>query len=265
MKHLNYAIFFAVTLIGLSCKPQREQTMEQSNAVYQYGTIQALLEGHYDAELNMAELKKHGSLGIGTFNALDGEMVVLDDTVYQIKSDGLVYLPDDATQTPYATLIPFKADTTLQLNGAVNYMDFQKMVDGLLPSKNLFYAFKIEGTFNELKVRSVPRQSPPYLPLDQAVSGQTMFGYKAINGTLVGFHFPEYTSQISVRGYHLHFISSDRKRGGHVLFFEGIDAQMELDIINSMDLELPTNEAFINLDLTKDREEALDKVEKLRN
>jgi len=262
----SFFILMTLCLFAFSCNaPVAERELSLLNKVYQYGTIQALLEGHYDAELSMADLKKHGDTGIGTFNALDGEMVVLNDTVFQVKSDGLVYIPSDSVLTPYATLVPFKADTILSVNGALNYTDFQSLVDGILPSKNLFYAFRIDGIFNDLKVRSVPRQSPPYLPLDQVVSGQTMFGFESIEGTLVGFHFPEYTSQISVPGYHFHFISTDRQQGGHVLFFESMTAEMQLDIISGMDLELPTSEAFKNLDLTKDREEALEKVEKLTN
>lgn len=260
-------VILALTLVlssFIGCKSEKN-TVEGKNKVYQYGTIQALLEGHYDSDLSLGDLKKQGDLGIGTFNALDGEMVILDDTVFQIKSDGRVYLPTEAVQTPYATSVAFQADTSLSLNGPVDYTQFQQLIDGLLPSRNLFYAFKIEGIFNELKVRSVPRQTPPYLPLGEVVNGQSMFGYSSIAGTLVGFHFPEYTNQISVPGYHLHFISADRQRGGHVLFFEGITAEMELDIISGMNLELPTNEAFKNLDLTKDREEDMEKVEKLNN
>ncbi len=263
-KQLIFLVVLAV--LTSACTPtESQEKAKTSGQVYQYGTIQALLEGHYDSDLSLGDLKKHGDLGIGTFNALDGEMVILNDTVFQIKSDWLVYLPTDAEQTPYATSVAFQADTSLSLNGPVDYIQFQKLIDGLLPSRNLFYAFKIEGVFNELKVRSVPRQTPPYVPLGEAVNGQTMFGYESIAGTLVGFHFPEYTDQISVPGYHLHFISADRQRGGHVLFFEGITAEMHLDIISGMNLELPTNEAFKKLDLTKNREEELEKVEKLTN
>ncbi len=245
--------FFVLLILSFAfwaCQPTALQEPLQSDQVYQYSTIQALLEGHYDGHLTLGELKKQGDLGIGTFDALDGEMVVLNDTVYQVKTDGLAYLPSDSLTTPYATMIDFVADTTLSLEGAVNYMDFQKLVDGILPSKNFFYAFKLEGVFSELKVRSVPRQTKPYL---------------SIAGTMVGFYFPTYTSEISVPGYHLHFISNDRQRGGHVLFFEGMTAEMELDIISSMSLQLPDSEDFKNLDLTKDREGDLEKVEKLRN
>ncbi len=260
--------FFVLLILSFAfwaCQSTTHQEPVLSDQVYQYSTIQALLEGHYDGHLTLRELKKQGDLGIGTFDALDGEMIVLNDTVYQVKTDGLAYLPSDSLTTPFATMIDFAADTTLSLEGAVNYMDFQKLVDGILPSKNFFYAFKLEGVFSELKVRSVPRQTKPYLPLGEAVNQQRMFGYQSIAGTMVGFYFPEYTSEISVPGYHLHFISNDRQRGGHVLFFEGMTAEMGLDIISSMNLQLPDSEEFRNLDLTKDREEDLEKVEKLRN
>ena len=34
---------------------------------------------------------------------------------------------------------------------------------------------------------------------------------------MLGFRFPAYAEGIEVAGYHLHFISDDRARGGHVL------------------------------------------------
>ena len=36
----------------------------------------------------MGELKQHGDTGIGTFEGLNGEMIVLDGTVYQAVADG---------------------------------------------------------------------------------------------------------------------------------------------------------------------------------
>lgn len=257
-------ILLFLSFFTLSCNtPMADQGEPPSDKVYQYSTIKALLEGLYDGDLNLGDLKKQGDLGIGTFNALDGEMVVLNDTVYQVKSDGRVYLPADSVQTPYATLAAFETDTSFQVNGPVNYVQLRQFLDEQIPGKNGLYAFKITGEFRELKVRSVPRQSPPYLPLDVVVKNQTMFGFQSIKGTLLGFYFPEYLAEISVPGYHLHFISEDRSQGGHVLFFEGISASIEMDELTGLNLVLPTHEAFKNQDLSQDRKKELEQVEQL--
>ena len=56
------------------------------------------------------ELKKHGDFGIGTFDALDGEMIVLDGVVYQAKADGHIYQAADNLTTPFATVTYFDSD-----------------------------------------------------------------------------------------------------------------------------------------------------------
>ncbi|MCA1738575.1 MAG: acetolactate decarboxylase, partial [Actinobacteria bacterium] len=37
-----------------------------------------MLDGNYDGELTFAELGARGDFGLGTFDALDGEMIGLD-------------------------------------------------------------------------------------------------------------------------------------------------------------------------------------------
>ena len=62
--------------------------VQKNDVVFQSSTINALLKGVYDGEVSFGELKRNGDFGIGTFNALDGEMIGLDGTFYQIKVDG---------------------------------------------------------------------------------------------------------------------------------------------------------------------------------
>src|SRR5512137_1292807 len=64
--------------------------------LYQVSTIDALMQGVFDGVEPVAELKKHGDFGIGTFDALDGEMIVLDGIVYQAKADGHIYTAGDS-------------------------------------------------------------------------------------------------------------------------------------------------------------------------
>jgi hypothetical protein len=48
---------------------------ERAHEIYQSSTLTARLDAVYDGGLTYAELEEHGDFGLGTFNALDGEMV----------------------------------------------------------------------------------------------------------------------------------------------------------------------------------------------
>ena len=56
----------------------------------QVSTIDALLAGAYDGVMNTSEFKNYGNFGLGTFDKLDGEMIVLNGDVYQARYDGKV-------------------------------------------------------------------------------------------------------------------------------------------------------------------------------
>jgi acetolactate decarboxylase len=232
------------------------------DTLFQYSTFDALLAGLYEGGLTMAELKKRGDFGLGTFNNLDGEMVVLGGKVYQLKTDGKVYPVADTMKTPLAAVTFFKADQTLPLPKAGSFNEMTVLLNQALPSGNLFFAVKIEGRFKEVKVRSVPRQTPPYQPLVQVVKKQAVFPLKEVEGTLVGFYCPAYLKTVGVPGWHFHFLTKDRTRGGHVqdLALENLTAQ--IDILPGFSLLLPQNQEFYQADLTKDRLHEAEKVEK---
>lgn len=252
-------------LLIYACSPQEEHTTTHKDEVYQYATIKALLEGGYDGNMTLAELAQHGDFGIGTFNALDGEMVVMDGTLYQVKTDGLAYKPGPDTKTPFAVMTHFRADTSFTISGNMSFEDLLNRLDLGIKTENLFYAIRIDGEFTGLKTRSVPAQTKPYRPLGEVVEGQSVFSFESTEGSMVGFRFPEYTKEINVPGYHLHYLNNERKKGGHVLALASATATVSIDYLPNLYLALPENGDFHNLDLTKDREEDLDKVEKLRN
>jgi acetolactate decarboxylase len=103
------------------------------------------------------------------------------------------------------------------LDKAEDYGQLEQYLDKLLPTENIFYAIKIEGTFKYIKTRSVPKQNKPYPPLVEVVKNQPTFEFHNVKGTIVGFRCPSYVEGINVPGYHLHFITGDKKAGGHLL------------------------------------------------
>jgi acetolactate decarboxylase len=237
-------------------------TAHSGEVLFQYSTIDALLAGVYDGQLTNGELKKQGNLGLGTFNALDGEMVVLDGRVYQVAFDGKVNLMPDTGKTPFAAVTSFTPQKSIPINKAVNLAALTKLIDQGLPTTNIFYALKIEGRFSQVKARSVPRQVRPYPPLAKVVEKQAVFHFKDVEGTMLGFRCPPFAKGVNVPGYHLHFLTKDRKAGGHVLDCRVENLTAQIDSIHKFSLVLPEDQDFYRLDLDKDKSKELTKVEK---
>ncbi|GHB91233.1 acetolactate decarboxylase [Cerasicoccus arenae] len=265
-----------LTLIGLTLS----SLLLAKGTLAQFSVIDALLAGIYDGPTNIGELKAAGDTGLGTFNALDGELVMLDGVVYQIAHEGEVHVMPDDAHTPFAVVCDFMPEMVFPLWPVDSFHAFEGRwttlsaatdADYLYPpdplSENQFYAVKLEGKFTTIKARSVPRQSPPYRPLGEVVADQNIFNFAEIEGTMVGFYCPPYTRGVNVPGWHFHFISQDRQFGGHVLDFSSTGlpgVTVAWQMLDKLSLRLPGDAVFANVDLTPDRQEDLDKVERLR-
>lgn len=241
---------------------QEDSPQMDNDILFQTSTIAALLEGVYDGDMTFKELKKHGDFGIGTFNALDGEMLELDGIVYQIKSDGVAYPVDDSAYTPFAVVTSFENDRDIQLTESMNNTQLMEYLDSIMVTKNIIYAFKIEGDFDYMKTRSVPKQTKPYPRLTEVTKNQPTFEFNDVTGTMIGFWLPDYVKGMNLGGYHFHFITEDRAAGGHVLEYQLDNAIVEIDYTYNLFLELPKNDAFYSVDLTEDKQAELEQAEK---
>jgi acetolactate decarboxylase len=238
-----------------------EETTVDNDRIYQVSTLQALMLGLYDGETTVAQLRRRGNHGIGTFNALDGEMVILDKMVYRIGADGKVTAVLPETKTPFACVTFFEPDLKFPLSGGRDFDQLKNALDAWLPTTNLPYAVHITGTFRYVKTRSVPKQSNPYPPLAEVAKTQPTFEFQNVEGVMIGFRLPEYFAGINMAGYHLHFLTGDRKGGGHVLEFTARDAVVEVDDCRELLLLLPDAKTFTGLDLTKVNEKDIHAVE----
>jgi acetolactate decarboxylase len=208
------------------------------HSIFQISTLHALKQGKYDGETTFAELKKHGDFGIGTLNGLYGEMVVLNGEFFQIRADGSVHSIAKEEKTPFAVVTFFKPDKRLTLPQVRDMKELQAALDRLVPASDKPCAIKIDGDFKNIKVRSVPRQEKPYPGLEEAVKHQTVFDLKNVHGTMVGFRFPGYMDGVNVPGYHFHFITADKKAGGHVLDCSPESANVEVALISKLSVRL---------------------------
>jgi acetolactate decarboxylase len=258
MKIITYFLLLIVTLSTGGCAALQQD----QDTLFQISTINALLDGDYTGSMTFGELKRHGTFGLGTFDALDGEMIGLEGRFYQIKADGVAYPVPDSMTTPFAVVTVFDADMTVPSQDGMDYEGLQNYLDEVIPDKSIFYAVKIDGAFNYIKTRSVPKQQEPYPPLVEAVKEQSVFEFHDVRGTIVGFLCPDSAKGVNVPGYHLHFITADRKAGGHLLACQLQDATIAIDYTSEFYMALPQHEnARQKSDLSKDRSEELKKVE----
>jgi len=249
-------LFASLLLAGCVHHGQRTDTL------YQTSTIDALMEGVYDGTTSFGELRKNGDFGIGTFHALDGEMIGLDGAFYQVKADGTVLDVADDARTPFAVVKFFTPEKVFTISGSRDLEGLMRELDALLPTRNAFYAIRIEGTFPRIKARSVPAQRTPYPGLAEAVKNQSVFEFSRIRGTIIGFRSPDFVRGINLPGYHFHFISGDRKAGGHLLDCRIENASVVLDETGDFHLVLPGSDQFRRSDLGRDHRRELDTAER---
>jgi len=83
-----------------------------------------------------------------------------------------------------------------------------------------------------------------------------------VEGTMLGFRFPSYAEGIEVGGYHLHFISADRSRGGHVLESRSGELRVRIDPSDDLHVELPPRVELEDLELAAETHAAVEAVER---
>ena len=241
-----------------------EQKKNDSETIYQVALLQSLTQGYYDGIIKVSELKEHGDIGIGTFEGVNGEMIVLDGKVYQALGDGTVQEADENETVPFSNVTFFDSDVSVKLKDIKGMASFKSELDRTVAEKgkNMFYAVKVTGTFEKMFVRSELKQEKPYKSLDKALeTDQREFSYENITGTVVGLYCPDYMGGLNAAGWHFHFISDDRTKGGHMLDLSFKEATAELDITPSFDMTLSDNGDFQSMELAKDVNDAIKKVE----
>jgi acetolactate decarboxylase len=247
MRYIIHAFILAALCLfaGASLHAQ-----DKGETVFQTSTLSALMEGVYEGNTTFAELKKQGDFGLGTLNGLDGEMVGFGGAFYQVTSDGKAHeIPDDAV-TPFAVVTFFEPDKTASIDGPLECRELKKYILSLLPSDNIFYAIKIDGRFESIKTRSVPKQSEPFPPLAEVVKKESVFELENAEGTIAGYWFPEYLSGVNAAGFHFHFLTADRKTGGHVLDCRAGKVEIGIDYNDDLQISLPKTENFLDADIS---------------
>ena len=264
-RRLATIVLIILVIVFSSCS-STTGIKEESDSLYQVSMLNALMLGDYDGFVTLRELSTKGNLGIGTFDGLDGEMIFLDGVMYKALHTGAVeQQPMDET-TPFAVATYFTRDFGLESTALFKDIEaFKEQLDVLVESNsadfNCFYAATITGTFSMVHVRSVPPQEKPYKVLSQIAATQPEYIYEDIEGTIVAFRSPEYVDKINLPGWHLHFISEDKSKGGHLLDATMQGGTFSLDEIREFEMVLPDWESFASMAVATDLQAQTVKVE----
>lgn len=230
------------------------------HSIFQVSTSGALVKGVYGAATTIADVKRHGDIGLGTFVGLDGEGIMLDGQCWRAASDGSVMPVGDDVAAPFWVTARFSADCTKSLATVSDWAHLCAQLDAMRPSGNLFAALRVRGVFEFVHAR-VACKARPGASLVEATSSQSEFRWTEVAGTLVGFWTPEWARTINVPGFHLHFLSDDRTRAGHVIDIRAKGVVAELHAASDLHLVLPANEEFLRADLSGDPAAALAQAE----
>lgn len=220
------------------------------HTLFQVSTSGALVAGVFDGVLSVGSILEHGDFGLGTFADLDGEMVIVDAKAYQVHGDGRVEVATADARAPFAVVTRLRPTLDKVIEGFRDVRGLEAHCDALRSSGNIFYAFRLDGHFSQLRARAVSPPRPGGRLVD-AAKEQNEFRFSDIDGTLVGLWSPGFSSAFSIPGYHFHFLSDDRKHGGHLLDCDASRLRLRMEALTDFHLGLPESKSFLAADLSK--------------
>lgn len=228
-----------------------------SATLSQVSTLRALLLGNYQGVVDAQQLAEKLQWGIGTYEGLDGEAIFVDGTPWVARPATEAVEVEPGTKVAFAAGCAFGEDAkSVSLGQALSLPEFKGQLELLqmisYNNPNEFYVVALKGEFPFVHVRSCKKQEPPYQPLDKVIVDQVERTYKNVSGTVVGVWYPQWAEALNMPGWHLHFISDDRRCAGHLLALESTEAHGQMQNCCSFNLRLPENPEFAKLSLAQD-------------
>lgn len=235
------------------------------NKMYQISTLQALALGYTRTVISAEELLKEGDTGLGTFEDLNGEMIVMDGQCYRADQDGHVSVVSPETGVPFAAVARLYGEQQFPMENMADISAVKEELTRKIEERfglNSMHVVKIDGEFAKVDARSEAPYRSHHVSLKEILDkNQKAFIFENIRGSLVGVYFPDYMDGINMPGWHLHFLSQDRTLGGHVFDVSIKDAKAMVDKITNMMINLPKEAAFDTYSLKQDLQEEIESVE----
>jgi acetolactate decarboxylase len=251
------------TLSHLVMSLLAEQLGTEYATLFQVSTAGALVEGVFDGVVTIRSLREHGDMGLGTFDALDGEMLAVDGRFYQIRADGTVTEPAEDATVPFAVVARFRPEQTVTSGPIADFDVLAAQLDAMRQTNNMFYAARVEGRFAHVRTRAACKAARGE-SLVQATARQAEFDFQDFAGTMVGFWSPVYAQGLNIAGWHMHFLANDRSGGGHLLACRGADLTISAQELPEVRIAMPETAAFLRANLGRDPARDLDIAEKSR-
>ena len=235
------------------------------NKIYQVSTLQALALGYSKAVINVEQLLKQGNTGLGTFEDVNGEMIIMDGRCYRADQAGNVTEVSPETGVPFAAVAKLYGTQQFSVESMPDLNAVRTMLTNKIEERfglNSMQIVRIDGFFEKVDARSEAPYRSHHISLKD-ILGQTQkaFIFENIRGSLVGVYFPDYMDGINMPGWHLHFLSEDRTKGGHVFDVSMREGKAYLDKISSIAIDLPKEAAFDTYSLKQDLQEEIKSVE----
>ena len=235
------------------------------NKMFQVSTLHALVAGYTRSVITVHELESKGNIGLGTFEGVDGEMILLDGICYRARHDGTVVRPAPDTGVPFASAASVEGGTVFEL-GEVGGIDALKheltcKVDEAY-ALNSMHVATVSGTFESVSARSESAYHADHITLkDMLATTQREFTFEKLDGTLVCVYHPDFMDGINAPGWHVHFLSDDLTRGGHVFDLSLTRGQAVMHKIDRIEIQLPATPAFDTYSLKETSQEEIAEVE----
>ena len=236
---MKTAILLLFTILLVSCVNEIEQKDKPINndKIFQYSSKSGLLENNYIGDLTIGEIKKNGDFGLGTFNMVDGEMVISEGNVYQVKTDGAINNMENSVLSPFVVTKFFNADTSIILPNNISLDSLKATIKYLVEEANVPLAIKVTAKFKTLKSRSVDKVEDESVTLQEIVANQTEFDFTDVEGTVIGFWYPQYFDGVNFPGFHLHVLLNNFSGGGHLLNCTFEKATIYIDFASGVNVE----------------------------
>lgn len=207
----------AAAAVAFSALPATSAAPVPSRWVSQAGTYDYLVTPDYTGLAPISDVVGKSTIGLGTFDHLNGELVLIGGTVYRVGTDGIPAPADLDSTTPFFQGVAFAPQAAVSIPEGTACSALTSVIDELAGTTDGVVAVRLTGSFSELSARSVPRQEQPYPPLADVVADQTVFPLADVRATLVGFRTGDSAKGIGAPGLHLHGLTTDRSAGGHIL------------------------------------------------
>lgn len=233
--------------------------------IFQVSTLQALALGYSRAVITVEEFLKHGDTGLGTFEDVNGEMILLDGICYRATEDGTVLPAEPKMGVPFASACRLQGTGSFDVPAQPDISSLKAFLNLKIEEVfglNSMHIARLDGSFKKISARSESAYESQHITLKEVLkTTQKDFIFEDIDGTLICVYYPDYMDGINAPGWHLHFISADRRSGGHVFEIDMKGAKAIIDKIDTIELRLPGVPAFDTYSLKDASQEEIKEVE----